>query len=359
MNSPSGGIGVLLRLVRHLKDNGFANAKIVYEPRLDQQASYQESNKQRTEVNIFERFNPQWLEFNLSDIDFVPLGDNEILFNDKTKMQCKPLTVEPEDMLIIPEGFPDVMKKTMQVSCKRIVLTQSWFYVLGGMNKGEKWQHFGIKDTISVSDAITDYLNAIMPGLSIKSLKQGIDTETFKAPKKLSDKFPMIGFTSGRGLESQMKTHNVIKTFFAFYPHLNFVRFIELSNLSRAEFSERLASCAFVLYTDEIAGFGTLPIEAMACNTHVVGWASYGGKEYMNAENGFWANNGDVFGLAELLGVAVDKWLNGEMDIPEIQESYQKTLSKYTVDKEKEQIVNIINEYKTERINELNSIKTK
>jgi hypothetical protein len=358
MNSPSGGVGVLLRLARNLKDSGFSNVKIVYEPVLDQNLSTQESAKQRKEVNLYSKFNPTWLEFNLSDIEFTPLGDKELIFVDGSKAQCKPLVVEPEDILIIPEGFPNIMKKTMQVACKRVVLAQSWFYVLGGLNKGEKWQHFGINDVISVSKAITDYLNAVMPGLNIKELKQGINTQTFKHPAKPSEKFPMIGFSAGRGYESQLKTYNVIKTFYAFYPHLHWVRFMELSNLSREEFAERLASCAFVLYTDEIAGFGTLPLEAMACNTHVVGWAAYGGREYTNAENGFWANNGDIFGLAELLGVAIDKWLNGEMDIIEIQQSYQKTLGMYTLEGEKSQIIDIINEYKNQRINELNSVKT-
>jgi len=44
---------------------------------------------------------------------------------------------------------------------------------------------------------------------------------------------------------------------------------------------------SLVLYTDEIAGFGTLPLEAMASGTHVVGWTPLGGKEYINEKNGF------------------------------------------------------------------------
>jgi glycosyltransferase involved in cell wall biosynthesis len=114
-----------------------------------------------------------------------------------------------------------------------------------------------------------------------------------------------------------------------------------------------------VLCTDDIAGFGTLPLEAMACGTHVVGWAAFGGKEYINSENGFWTTNGDIFQTAEVLGVAIDKWLAGELDQPEVQESYEKTLAPYTEDNEKNEFLNIINQYKTERINELEGIKTK
>ncbi len=358
MNTPSGGIGVLLKTAKELKDNGF-NVKIIYEPTLDQKASYEESVKQKKQVDIFDRFNPTWLDFSLEGIDIIPLGDKEITFVDKTKCQCQNLNVNPEDFLIIPEGFPNVMQKTMQVSCKRIILAQSWFYVLLAMGPGQKWQHFGIQDVISVSDAITEYLNSAMPGLKIKNFKQSINRNIFKNPNKLSTKFPMVGFTGSRGAENKMKTHSIIKNFYAFYPHLKWIRFLELNNMDKEQFAERLASCAFVLYTDDIAGFGTLPLEAMACGTHVVGWAPFGGKEYINENNGFWTTNGDIFQTAEILGVAIDKWLAGEMDIPGVQESYEKTLASYTQEKEKEEILNIINEHKNERINELERIKTK
>lgn len=358
MNTPSGGIGVLLKSAKTLKDAGHT-VKVVYEPLLDQKASYEESLKQKKQVDVYDKFNPTWLDFSLDGIELIPLGDKELVFSDKTTLKAQHLNVNPEDFLIIPEGFPNVMQKTMGVSCKRVVLAQSWFYVLLAMSPGQKWQHFGIQDVISVSDAITEYLDASMPGLKIKNFKQSINRDIFKVPAKKSAKFPMVAFTGSRGQENKMKTHSIIKNFYAYYPHLKWVRFVELGGMDREQFAERLSSCAFVLYTDDIAGFGTLPLEAMACGTHVVGWASFGGKEYMNSDNGFWTTNGDIFQTAEILGIAIDKWLAGELDIPEIQESYEKTLEPYTATKEVEGILNIINEYKNERINELEGIKTK
>jgi len=330
---------------------------LVYEPRANQRASFEASQKEGKQIEIYDKFNPQWMEFDISDIEIIALGDKEVRFSDGTKENAKPLSINPEDFLIIPEGFPDIMKKTMQVPCKRVVLAQSWFYILNAMNAGEKWQHFGIQDVISVSEAITEYLMATMPGLNVKEFSQEINRDLFKVPTKISDKFPMVGFMASRGPENRMKTHNIIKNFQAFYPHLKWVRFIELSGLSREEFAEKIASCAFVLYTDDIAGFGTLPLEAMASGTHVIGWASYGGKEYINENNGFWSNNCDIFQTAELLGVGLDKWLNGEMDVAEIQAEYEKTLERYTTEKEKTKILEIINEYKNDRINELEKIK--
>lgn len=356
MNLPSGGIGVLLKSAKNLKDNGF-NVSVIYEPRQDQRASYEASAKAKKQIDIFDKFNPKWVDFDISDLEITPLGDKEITLNDGTSQQCVPLSVNPDDFLIIPEGFPDVMKKTAQVSCKRIVFAQSWFYILNAMQPGEKWQHFGIKDVISASDAISEYLTSVMPGLSVKDFKQGINRDIFKVPEKLSDKMPMVAFSASRGPENKLKTYNIIKTFYAFYPHLKWIRFQELEGMDREEYAERLSSCAFYLYTDDVAGFGTAPLEAMACGTHTIGWASFGGKEYMNNENGFWCNNGDIFQTAEILGIAIDKWLNGDMDTDMVQEEYEKTLSKYTTEGEKENIVKILNEYKDERIKELESFK--
>lgn len=366
VNFASGGMGTLLRLAKNLKEDGFS-VKLVYQPRLDQRASYEDSmkesqkQKKQVQINVFEKFEPTWMDFDLEGIEIIPLGDGEIIFNDqnRTKVQAQPLAVSPEDLLIIPEGFPDVMQKTMQTACKRVVLAQSWFYVLNAMQPGQTWQHFGIQDVISVSDAITEYLGSVMPGLRVKNIKQGINRELFKVPEKMSAKTPVVVYSANRGQENKLKTINLIKTFYMFYPHLRWVRFVELANMSREEFAERLSSSAFALYTDDIAGFGTLPLEAMACGTHVVGWASFGGKEYMNENNGFWTNNGDIFQTAEVLGVAMDKWLNGELDNSTVQENYEQTLSHYTIDGERSQFLNIINEYKKERINELEGIKTK
>lgn len=356
MNSPSGGVGVLLKAAKNLHDNG-QEVVIVYEPRQNQKASYEASSKAKKQIDVFDKFNPSWIDFDISELKISPLGDKEVLFSDGSKIECVPLSVKPEDFLIIPEGFPDMMQKTMQIPCKRIIFAQSWFYVLNAMQPGEKWQHFGIQDVISASDAITEYLNSVMPGLKIKDFKQGINRDMFSVPEKVSDKMPMVAFSASRGPENKLKTYNIIKTFYAFYPHLKWIRFQELEGLDREQFAERLSSCAFYLHTDDIAGFGTAPLEAMACGTHNVGWASFGGKEYMNNENGFWCNNGDIFQTAEILGIAIDKWLKGDMDNPELQEEYEKTLSRYTTEGEKENIINILNEYKDERIKELESYK--
>lgn len=355
MNTPSGGVGVIFKQAQILKANGY-NPVIVYEPRLDSKASYVESQKKSKKVEIYEKFIPSWVGGDEKNLTFQCLGSGEIRFTDNTVQKCEPLTINPEDFVIIPEGFPNVMEKVSQIPCKKIVFAQSWYYILNSLNVNQNWFQFGIRDVISISDGITEYLTAIMPGLNIKQYSQSINRELFK-PKSITDKYPKIGFMPGRSTEAILKTYNVIKTFYCFYPQYKWVRFDELKGLDKELFAERVAECSMILYTDEIAGFGTFPLEAMASGTHVVGWTPLGGKEYMNTDNGFWAHNGEVFQLAELLGVAMERFMGGLLDEPAIQQEYEKTLEKYTEENEKTSINNIYNEFKNERIAELQQLK--
>lgn len=355
MNVASGGVSVIFKQSKILKDAGFKTS-IIYEPRIDNKASYEESQKLRKQIAIYEKFDTSWLGKEADGADLIILGEGEIRFRDGSVQKANQLTVNPEDMVIIPEGFPNVMEKFAQIACKKIVLAQSWYYILNSMQIGQKWQQFGIMDVMSISTGISEYINAIMPGMRIKNINQSIDRGVF-SKRSVTDKFPKIAFMPGRSQDAIIKTYNVIKTFYAFYPQFRWIRFDELKGLSKEEFAERLGSSSLCLYTDEIAGFGTMPLEAMAMGTHVVGWTPLGGKEYMNADNGFWASNGDIFQLAELLGIAVEKMITGQLDSEEIQNQYEITLSKYTEETEKNNLIRTFNEYKNERINELQSIK--
>ena len=232
VNSPSGGMGVLLKMAHDLKNFGL-DVEIWYQPRFDQQASFQESTKQKKRIDLFDDFNPSWLDFDISNIKKNAVGDQKVLFKNGTEVDAGPIKLAPEDIIIIPEGFPNIMQAVQKVVCKKIVLAQSWLYVLSGLQVGETWQSLGIYDVISVSDAITEYLNTVMPGLRIKELKQGINRQIFKVPEKRSHKKPLIGYMSGRDQMSTMKIMNMIKMFYAVNPHLRWIKFVELNNLSK------------------------------------------------------------------------------------------------------------------------------
>jgi hypothetical protein len=188
MAAPSGGIGVLFKHARILKAAGYKPV-IIYEPREDAKASYNESMKHKKKIAVYEPFNPTWAG-DLSDLKFQCLGEGDIKFNNGKTEKCAPLTLNPEDFMIIPEGFPNIMERTAQIGCKRIVMAQSWYYILNALSIGQTWRNFGINDVISVSDGISQYINTIMPGMNIKQFSQSIDRNLFK-PVSMIDKVPL------------------------------------------------------------------------------------------------------------------------------------------------------------------------
>ncbi len=366
LNSPSGGISTLIRQAKILKDAGF-NVNIIFEPKIDEKASYQASMKAQKRVNIYERFNPTWMDTDFSDIPFIPQlseQDNQnssitkITYNDGKSEDKKPFNLLPEDFLILPEGYAS-LAGSINNNCKKIVFSQSWIYILNSLSSSVSWPSLGLMDCISISDGITEYVKSIFPEVKIKQYNQSVNRKLFNVPDKISAKLPVIGFSCSRGPESQMKTYNIIKNFQRWYPHYKWIKFVELSGLSRQDFSDRLKECSLYLYTDSIAGFGTVVNEIRATAGHIVGYVPFGSRQLINDSNGFWSPNEDVFQLSEILGIAVDKLLNGELDRKEMQESYEKDLLNYTEEQETESVIKIYNEYINERIDELTNLQTK
>jgi len=357
----SGGINLLYRMCRILKDNGF-NVKVLYEAKIDERASAQATLKAQKKVNIFQKMNFDWMDVNVSDLEFIPQAGEatEIIYSDGTKEKIKPLSIGVEDFLIIPEGFGNIIAQTVNLTCKRIVLAQSWLYILNSLNPSQTWSNLGIKDVISISDVVTNYIKSIFPAVNIKQFDQSINRNLFNVPTKISHKQPIVLFNANRGPESRAVAYSVIRTFQEWFPHYKWVKFIEMSGLSKEEYANRMKEGSIFMSFDSVGAFSTSSLEAIASGTLNISYLAYGPSQYANQNNGYWIQNGDAFQMAETLGAVVDRLFNGVYDNnPEIQKAYEETLSRYTEEKEQEAILKIYNEYINERINELTNFQTK
>jgi glycosyltransferase involved in cell wall biosynthesis len=209
------------------------------------------------------------------------------------------------------------------------------------MPRAKSWKESGIERVISVSQGITEYIEKHMPGIKVDQYKQSI-SPIFKSNL---DKEFKVCYSSSRSNTQQMNTLNLINIIKSGDKKLKNVQFIELKGMSKQQFASELANCAFCLYTDEIAGFGTLPLEAMACNTHVVGFSNIGNKEYVRDTNGFWCQNGDYHTLVDNLSLQLNIFLTGygynDLCLNEIN-----TASQYNEEQEKERILEIFETFK-------------
>lgn len=325
----SGGVKLVYDHVRCMNKNGF-NGVIIHEK---------------------SGFKPKWLEQyypidsdgNFENLPIVYLEDGNL-----------PITME--DFFFIPEGFPNIMENLAKQNapCKRIVFCQNWYYVLNALQPGQFWNAFGINDCMSVSKIQTEYLKMIMPQINYKQVYGHIPSDVFYPPKKMTDKKMQVAFIPSR--DGGLKSYNVIKTFYAMFPHFRFIQFAEIRNLPKDDYAQLLRDSAFYVHFDEFSSWGTAPIEAFLSKTLVAGWDGVGGREYMTTDNMWIVPNGDILRLAMAIGNMIETFMMGD-----VKESTWKAMEvaceNYSEASERDSIISVHNEYREERIEEILKIR--
>lgn len=308
--APSGGVAVLLKQASLLKRAGF-DVTVCY-PLLHEYGNL---------------FNPDWVDFPLSGLRFMPIGQGTVIHQGKPRRIDANLPLDAETLLVLPESASKLMKFAQGRVGECVVLAQSWMYLLKSLPNGVGWADYGIRRVLTVGESLRKFIVRSMPQLKVNVIRYAINRSVFK-PCAPSQKRPLIVYQV-RNEYMHQKLCAVERVFFLRNPRLAHYRFEWLRGLPREIFAERLATAAVALYTDEIAGMPTLPLEAMACGTVPVGWATFGGSEYMTEDNGFWVTSGDVLALAEKLGEVVSAIEEGCLDRDRLERGFEKTLEMF------------------------------
>jgi len=325
MNHPSGGIAVLMKQALILKEADY-DVSIIYNPIV--------IGKTKNGQSIYEAFNPTWLEFDYSALKILPLGNGSILTRNGKMMNCQGISISQDDCIVFPEGFGGLLRGSKGLPCQKVVLAQNHTYIFPSLPKGIKWTDYGVKYVVTIADSIRHFLNKFMPDIHVIRVHYSINTITFKPREKK----PLIVFHCRNDFVKKI-LGTVIKIFYVQYPQYSHYEFEELKGLSREQFAEKLGKARFALYNDEIAGLPTLPLESMVCHTHVVGWRSYGGSEYMTENNGFWVDNGDIIALGEEIGRVVDLYEKGLLNSEKLIENYKITLAPFSEENERQEVI--------------------
>ena len=141
------------------------------------------------------------------------------------------------------------------------------------------------------------------------------------------------------------------------------ITFKELRGLPKRKFAEELAKCCLAVWVDDQAGFGTFPLEAMECNTPVIGkmpnlipeWMETkdGDGNIMIKNNGVWTNT--TLNIPELIATYLKVWL--EDAVPsELMESIKDSQGKYTSEKQEEILKNVYENIFSLKVEELKTI---
>jgi len=258
-------------------------------------------------------------------------------------IESQQLKVNGYDFLIIPELFTNVMEQTMQLPCKRIVLSQSYDYILEMMMPGKKWQDYNIFDCITTTERQAEYIKQLF-GNSINTNIIPVSISNHFKPSEKPKK-PIIAIYT----RDQRDTVKIFKTFYVKHPHLKWISFRDMRGMSREVFAESLAECCLAIWVDDISGFGTFPVEAIKCDVPVLGKVPNIVPEWMEDKNGLWTH--DVVTIPDIAANYIQAWLE-DMSPEELYEKMGEMKDKYTEENQKEKVREIYETLVNDRVNE-------
>ena len=164
------------------------------------------------------------------------LGEDFMTKIPHKSLEQQNLEISPEDFIILPEVFGYVMEQIKDMSCGKIVLTQSYKYMLDTLQPGQTWNQFGFLKCITTTVKQKEYIESVMRGVTVDTLEP-----------KISDVFtnngippmPVIAVHS----REQSETINLIKTFYLKFPQYRWFTFRDMRGLSEKEFANSLKEC--------------------------------------------------------------------------------------------------------------------
>jgi glycosyltransferase involved in cell wall biosynthesis len=99
-----------------------------------------------------------------------------------------------------------------------------------------------------------------------------------------------------------------------------------MRSLSHSEFANSLKECFLSVWVDNESGFGTFPLESMACGIPVIGKIPDLVPEWMNENNGIWTQ--DKNKMVDLVAEFIQNWLEDSIT-PDLFLEIEKTTETY------------------------------
>jgi len=271
---------------------------------------------------------PIWIEKELTDHKHMSMADPKLM-------------VGPEDVMVIPEVYSNVMEQTKNLPCLRVGLLQSVDYMVNALIPGTDWTSFGIHDVITTSPTLNEWLETFYGKGKYNVRTYNIGIPEYFQKSDLPQK-PIISVI-GRNANEISK---LVKLFFSRYPQYNWVTFDPMLTKSkppqamrRVDFAKRLKGNFAAVWVDRIASFGTFPLECMKAGVIPICLKPDIMPEYLleRDENGVvtkvvegagvWSEN--YYDLPVLTGEILIKFLDDSI-LPALYESMEAVASKYT-----------------------------
>ena len=251
--------------------------------------------------------------------------------------------VGPQDFLIIPELFGNVIQQTQKLPCKRVILAQSYDYILDMLPPGTSWSSLGVNTFITTSETIKQEINKLFPTTNGYVINPQIPSY-FNNKNNL--KKPIIAIMC----RDDRTTSKIVKTFYLKYPLYSFITFRDIKQIPREELSNVLNDYFLSVWVDEYSSFGTFPVESMKCGTPVIGKVPTIQPEWISEKNGIWLF--DELQIPEAIAIFSKNFFEDVEDV-ELLNEMKNIENKYTQEEQQKQIKDVYIKIFEERKSEL------
>jgi len=274
--------------------------------------------------------NPTWLGNGYKDLEIVSIKDDKI-------------NITIDDVIVVPEYYSNVLQQLSNIRCSKIMLIQQKDYMFETLPVGSRWSDYGFEKVITTNEETKKYIQELFPEVLVYIIPPIIG-DNFKPTEGIVKPYIAIS------CRDRVKHRRLISEFYLRYPHLRWVTFRDMVQMSYEEFSEGLKECLVSVWLDDESTFGTFPLESMKCNVPVVGKIPDTEPDWLN-ENGMWTY--DENKIVDILGTYVLAWLDGIELTDEVKDKMKETLLPYNTDITKNNILSIFNSITNKRIETL------
>lgn len=301
---------------------------------------------------------PDWIEKELTNHKHIPMSETS------------KVTVGPEDVMVIPDVYSNIMEQTKSLPCVRVGFLQSMDYMVNGLIPGTSWASFGIREVITTSLSLKEHFETFYGDklFNIHVYNIGIPEYFTKTDAPQKPTISIIGRNSN-------DIQKVVKLFYSKFPQYGWVTFDPMltqskppQQMRRIDFAKRLRNNFAAVWIDKISSFGTFPLECMKSGVIPICLKPEIMPEYIlvrdennsvvdvNNNAGVWTNN--IYDIPLLIGNMLNTFLDD--DLPkEMYNNMDNVVSKYNVIDSEKSILEIYKELLDGRFNELSEIINK
>ena len=252
------------------------------------------------------------------------------------------LEVSPEDLIIVPELYGFIMDQLKDLPCGKIVLCQSYDYIMETLQPGNTWMQHGFNKCITTSEDQKQYISNVMRNVSIDVISPVI-SDVFE--KQHFPPKPIISIHT----RDQRDAVNLIKTFYLKYPQYRWITFRDMRGLSEEDFAKGFQDSFVSVWIDNVSGFGTFPLESMKVGVPVIGKIPNLKPNWLTEENGIWTNN--QIQMVDIIAEFIQNWLEDNIS-EKLYTIGEDTVKKYSnSDDFKSLVLKTFDGYLTTRLN--------